>query len=534
MIVRVVHSLRYLAPIPIAIAVLAAVAALGFRIPNEPLVVLLAVTYCAYRGGLGIGLVGSALQLIYTAIFLSDPHHLFVYSGDGLTRTIVWAAVAPGMAVMIGLLRREADRMLARERAAELALLKLNAELEERVGARTAELVEARRMAEAAQAKAWTSEARFRDFADAASDWLWEQDENLRFSYFSSEAFSGSRETAKKHLGKTRREVGNAVLSDAGWDAHEADLAARRPFRNMVTKRYAPDGKLRYTSTSGRPFFDEHGKFRGYRGTARDVTKEMLAELDLERQVNERTEEVHALQRKLVEQERRATLDQLTATVSHELRNPLSAIRNSIYVIANTARAGNLSIERPLDRIDRSLRRCESIIAQLVEYSQIRALQRQSVRIDKWLTKALDEQVLPDGIALTVELGAPRQMVSCDPDHLRRVIAALIENSVQAIERAWNDQPDRGPQRITVRSRVVGERMEIEIADSGPGIAPDVLKRMFEPLYSTKPFGVGLGLPLVKQILDYHGGGIDITSELGHGARAVIWLPVAAAEEIAA
>jgi signal transduction histidine kinase len=536
---RLAHTLWYLAVVPLGVAALLTVSALGFVIPNQPGVLLLAVAYCAYRGGVSIGLVGAAFFILFTVIFFSDPGHLFVLTGDNWTRAIVISVVAPAMGLMIGMLRSEADRNLAREKVVEAELTKLNAELEERVLARTTELVEARNQAEAAQSQASLSEARFRDFALAASDWFWEQDETLRFTYFSPEAFEGSSELAALHLGKTRREINTATLSESEWQEHEADLAARRPFRNLMTKRHGADGHVRYTNTGGQPYFDRNGKFLGYRGTARNVTTEVLGEIELERRVEERTKEVRALQQKLLEQERRATLDQLTATVSHELRNPLSAIRNSIYMIAHTAQINDLHLERPLDRIGRSLLRCENIIAQLVEYSQIRALQRRSVLVDKWLDEVLDEQALPEGVTLVRDLGATGQIVSCDADHLRRVIFSLIENAVQAIERGRNESPEQDasekhPHRIWVRSRRVSDRIEIEIGDNGPGIAPDVLPRIFEPLFSTKTFGVGLGLSLVKQILDYHGGGIDVTSDAGKGARATLWLPSAAANEIAA
>jgi signal transduction histidine kinase len=544
MVPHPVHRWAHLAVVPLGVAMLSMLGAAGINIPNQPGVLLLAVAYCAFRGGLAIGLFGAAMHMIYSAVFFSIPQHLFTYSGDNLTRALVIALVAPAMGLMVGLLRRNADRVAAREKSTETALTKLNAELEQRVLERTVELLQARNMAEAAQSQARVSEERFRDFAMTASDWFWEQDENLRFSFFSPEAFGGSRETAERHLGKTRREVGTAILTDAEWQAHDADLAARRPFRNLVTRRIASDGTIRYTSSSGQPFFDEDGAFRGYRGTARNVTNEVLDEIDLEHRVAERTAEVRSLQQKLVEQERRSTLDQLTATVSHELRNPLSAIRNSLYVITQAARTSNLSIERPLDRINRSIQRCENIISQLVEYSQIRAPQRRNLTLDKWLAELLDEQSLPEGIELVRDLSAPGQIVSCDPDYLRRVVVNLIENAVQAIQRARGDGsdstklisavPDGRSDRISVRSRRDAGRMEIAIVDSGPGIARDVLPRIFEPLFSTKAFGVGLGLPLVKQILDYHGGGIAVTSDAGEGACVTLWLPLTEANEIAA
>jgi PAS domain S-box-containing protein len=531
---RVIATLRSLAIVPAAAAVLWAIGAGGIDIPNQPGVLLLAVVYCAYRGGLAIGLAGAAFHMLYAAMFFSAPHHLFVFTGPNTTRLGVIAIVAPAMAAMVGLLRQSADRMLARERDTEAALKRLNAELEERIAACTEELTAARILAEEAQNQARMSEARFRDFAETASDWFWEQDEQLRFSYFSAEAFGRSRETARRHLGRTRREVGTAMLSEEEWCAHEADLAARRPFRNLVTKRGAPDGSIRYTSSSGKPFFDADGRFRGYRGTARNVTAEMQAEIELERRVGERTEEVRALQAQLIAQERRTTLDQLTATVAHELRNPLSAIRNSIYTIGENAKRAALPIERPLERIDRSLWRCENIIAQLVEYSQLGELKRQLVAADRFLEAVLDSLAIPDGIAVIKDLGAQTQAIACDPERLARAIAKLVENAAQAIEAMRGEGRDGRHHRILVRSRLAQGRLEVEIGDNGRGIAPEVLPRIFEPLFSTKAFGVGLGLPLVKQILDHHGGGIEVLSEIGRGTRAIFWLPVAETKEEAA
>ncbi len=531
---RIGLNLGYLSVVPAGIAALSALGAAGVDIPNQPGVLLLAVAYGAYRGGLAIGLAGAAMLVLYTAIFFATPHHFFVYTHDNFARVVVIALVAPAMGLLVGLLRREADRSLARHEASERALATVNAELEQRVTERTSELLEARYIAEASQALAQHSEERIRDFAEIGADWLWEQDADLRFSFFSDASFNGSREVAQANLGKTRHEVGNGVLTDAEWDAHAADLAARRSFRNLITKRTDANGTVHYTSTSGKPLFDEDGEFCGYRGTARDITATVLAEIELERRVAARTDEVRTLQHKLLEQERRSTLDQLTATVSHELRNPLSAIRNSVYALTQGDAITDPRANRQLERIDRSVQRCENFIAQLAEYSQIRALSPHPVALDTWLGDALDRLSLPPAIVVDRALAAGNGTILADPDCLRRVIAHLVENSIQAMEAAADAQPQHHVWHIDIQSRCVNGRAQIIIADNGPGMSPEVLERAFEPLFSTKSFGVGLGLPLVKQILDFHGGGIEITSAIGRGAKAIVWLPLATAAQIAA
>jgi PAS domain S-box-containing protein len=387
---------------------------------------------------------------------------------------------------------------------------------------------------EATQARLQESEERFRDFAETASDWFWEQDENLRFTYLSNAVESKSGMAVDAHIGKTRREVVDLGVSDEQWRAHDADLAARRPFHNFQFQRMGDDGAIRYIRISGCPVFDAAGRFRGYRGTARNVTSEVEAEIELERRVEQRTAELHSVQEELLRKERLATLGQLTATVSHELRNPLGVIRNTMFTITEAVQASGLKLERALGRIERSIGRCDTIITDLLDYTRIRELQRDQYMIDTWLGEVLDEQRIPDRIELVRDFATGDRAVSFDADRFRRVIINLVDNAAQAIEGGREQAIVALPQRITVRTRIAGGRLEIEIADSGPGIPPNVFERIFEPLFSTKGFGVGLGLPTVKQIMEHHGGGIELTSEPGQGTQAVIWLPLAQAADIAA
>lgn len=386
---------------------------------------------------------------------------------------------------------------------------------------------------EATQARLKESEERFRDFAETASDWFWEQDENLRFSYLSNAVHARSGMPVDEHIGKTRREVIHLGVTEEQWRAHDADLAARRPFHDFQFQRAGDGGVIHHIRISGRPVFDADGRFTGYRGTARNVTTEVEAEIELERRVGERTAELQEVQEELLRKERLATLGQLTATVSHELRNPLGVIRNTMFTITEAVQATGLKLDRALGRVERSIGRCDAIITDLLDYTRIRQLRREKFPLDSWLAEILDEQQIPSRIALVREFGAGDPVVSVDADRLHRVIINLVDNAAQAIE---GDREGVNPATpcITVRTRIAGERVEIEIEDSGPGIPPDIFKRIFEPLFSTKGFGVGLGLPTVRQIMEHHGGNIEMSSEPGHGTSALIWLPLASEAEIAA
>jgi PAS domain S-box-containing protein len=158
---------------------------------------------------------------------------------------------------------------------------------------------------EAGQARLKLSEERFRDFAEASSDWFWEQDQHLRFTAL-SEPVERSGLSVDAHLGKTRREVIFHGVPEVQWAAHQADLDARRPFQNFRFQRMTESGEFRHISVSGKPVFDDVEKFCGYRGTAKDVTDELAYEIELTKR---RAEAEAASQAK----------SEFLATMSHEL-----------------------------------------------------------------------------------------------------------------------------------------------------------------------------------------------------------------------
>jgi PAS domain S-box-containing protein len=122
------------------------------------------------------------------------------------------------------------------------------------------------------------SEARFRALTALSSDWYWEQDEDLRFTYLSGQARALTGYSGESSLGKTRWEIENMEPLSCSWAEHQALLAARQPFRDLECRRIGPDGTLRYLSMSGAPVFDEGGRFKGYQGIGRNITERKRAE----------------------------------------------------------------------------------------------------------------------------------------------------------------------------------------------------------------------------------------------------------------
>jgi signal transduction histidine kinase len=247
------------------------------------------------------------------------------------------------------------------------------------------------------------------------------------------------------------------------------------------------------------------------------------ANATLELRIDERTRELRAAQDEILNKERLAVMGQITATVAHELRNPLSAIKNSTFMLKQIGSAGGSPHERAVTRIEHCVERCDRIVAELLDYTRGRDLRCVVRGFDEWLGELVAELTPPPGGAIDLDLRAGGASVKLDSDRFRRVIINLLDNAVQAMGDA---KPDAAPPRIIVRTRAFEHAIELEIEDNGPGIPPDVLVKVFEPLFSTKSFGTGLGLPTVKQIVEQHAGSIKLTSVVGQGTRASISLPV--------
>lgn len=258
----------------------------------------------------------------------------------------------------------------------------------------------------------------------------------------------------------------------------------------------------------------------------RDITdrKQAEAELaqlneDLERQVEECTQELRSSQFELLKHERLSALGQLTAKVTHDIRNPLSAMRSWLYVIEQKMGNGDPGLTRAMDRVKRSVSRCDGIVDELLDFSRVRDLELEATNIDRWLRDILDEQLLPEGVTLSFEPGLPESLVPIDRERLRRAVVNVVENAVQAIDGKETEG------QVTVSTVRAGDNFEIRIRDTGPGIPEDLRKRVFEPLFSTKNSGCGLGLAVSKEIVEQHGGTIGIEDGPSDGTCFVFRLP---------
>ncbi|BBO81864.1 hypothetical protein DSCO28_24300 [Desulfosarcina ovata subsp. sediminis] len=280
---------------------------------------------------------------------------------------------------------------------------------------------------------------------------------------------------------------------------------------------------------SGAPIRDDKGNVLGVVLIFRDVTekrrsRKALKEYSerLEEMVASRTKELRDAQKELVRKERLAALGQLTATVAHEIRNPLGTVRTSIFSLSeNIERNEKKRVDRALLLAERNILRCDRIITELLDFTRQKNLKKRPVKIDSWLEHLLAEQTIPEEIEYKLALDSGVS-VPVDTEYLRRAVVNVIANALQALEEKGGTEMG-----MTVRTTIAGERIEIGVADTGPGISDDIREKIFEPLFSTKSIGVGLGLSIVEDIMAEHDGGVEIESEPGKGTEVVLWLPVA-------
>ncbi len=247
--------------------------------------------------------------------------------------------------------------------------------------------------------------------------------------------------------------------------------------------------------------------------------RDNLAEL-----VQEKTEQLRDAQEELIRKERLAAMGKLTAAVSHEIRNPLGTVRTSVFSIGDALKRNEMErVGKALKLAERNIVRCDGIIRNLLDYTRIRELYLKSTNIDEWLAELLDEYPVPEGVECVRELNSGVK-ISIDREQLRRAIINVINNAVQALDEEGLDE-----KKLTVVTGVSGKNIEIRIADTGPGIPDELYGKVFEPLFSNKSFGVGMGLAIVKNIMEQHGGGVEIErlgAGRGSGATVILRFPL--------
>ncbi|MDX2176652.1 MAG: ATP-binding protein [Candidatus Sumerlaeia bacterium] len=234
----------------------------------------------------------------------------------------------------------------------------------------------------------------------------------------------------------------------------------------------------------------------------------------------ETNRKLNAMQAKLVSQQRLASIGRLSATLAHEIRNPLGVIRSSAQVIAEEVSPGS-SADVACDIIEEEAVRLNNIITDLLNYSS-----RKQPRISPqelnglllaWLAP-LTDQYARNAVRVTHDFALGVDEVMIDPDQLYQAVLNVLSNARDALL-------EKGGGRIHVATRQPSPlRIELSVQDDGPGMPPVVLQQAQEPFYTTKPKGTGLGLAVCRLLVDRMGGSFEIASEPGKGTRVLFGL----------
>ena len=213
--------------------------------------------------------------------------------------------------------------------------------------------------------------------------------------------------------------------------------------------------------------------------------------------------------------ERLATFGQLVGSIGHELRNPLAVIESSLYILRG--RALDERGQKHVDRIGGQLIIANQIISDLLDMIRDRPLELGPVRPSALLDDVLTAILPPAGVRILVDSLDELPEISADASKLRQVLVNLIDNAIDAVGAAGE---------VRVRGWLDGAELVFAVEDSGPGVDPAIRKRLFEPLITTKAKGIGLGLPLVRRVVERHGGTVSYEPPEGGGARFVVRLPL--------
>lgn len=256
-------------------------------------------------------------------------------------------------------------------------------------------------------------------------------------------------------------------------------------------------------------------------------TAELATALEvLQREVAER-EHAEAERRRLEEEARQAEhfalLGRLAAGVSHEIRNPLGIIYLQADILEEELQRLALAHQAPLlpalSEIKANLARLDDLVQDYLSLVRVATIQQESADLGavmKDFAQALEADLTARGITLKRDGLSQLGQVALHNNTFRRALLNLVQNAMEAM-------PQGGS--LTLRGLQTAAQVQLEVSDTGVGLPAEQLRQIFEPLYTTKPGGTGLGLYLVRQIVTAHGGEITVQSDVGHGTTFVITLP---------
>ena len=366
------------------------------------------------------------------------------------------------------------------------------------------------------------SEQRFRDFAGAASDWFWEMNAELEFSFISDRYFEIAWLGPEAVIGKKWSDLAGTSRTETApekWRAHFYDLDAQRSFRDFEYSIKGKDGDTRYVLISGVPVFGRNGDFRGYRGIGTDETDLKRANIALK----EAKEQAEFASR---------TKTEFLANMSHELRTPLNSIIGFSEMLEGEF-FGPLGSDKNREYagdIKSSGTHLLRIISDILDVSKIEA---GAVELDEkeiYIGETIDACVamvkgrsIEAGVELSTNVPDDLPYLLADLTALKQILLNLLSNAIKFT-------PSGG--KATVKALVDADGASVlKVVDTGIGIAAAEIPKVLEPFSQVGDIitrtheGAGLGLSLAKSLTELHGGTLELESEVGVGTTATVRFP---------
>ncbi len=330
------------------------------------------------------------------------------------------------------------------------------------------------------------------------------------------------------------------ILDRTDYDLYPTDIADqyskydqevinyRKPVSGIEESHLKPSGDYGWSLTEKLPYYDAEGAVVGTIGFALDITERKQAEEQLkkyaaalekarntlEQKVQERTQELKEAHNALIRKEKLAVLGQLSSGVAHELRNPLGVIKNACYFL--NMKIKTIEDEAVKDNIkimSREISTADRIITDLLDFARIREPIRQATDINQLITQTLSKSLIPENITVSTDLPEGMASIAIDPIQTSQIFLNLIENAVHAMGKGGN---------LKIATKVKNGITEIIFTDEGHGIPKENLSKIFEPLFTTKAKGIGLGLSVSNSLAKANGADILVESEEGKGSRFVV------------
>ncbi|TFV79693.1 PAS domain S-box protein [Bradyrhizobium frederickii] len=364
------------------------------------------------------------------------------------------------------------------------------------------------------------SEQRFRDYAETASDWFWESGPDHRMTRVTDPA-NAIGIVSSRLIGQVPWEFAADFESEPEkWRQFRATIDAHLPFRDFVYRTSNEIGASFYVQASGKPIFDGSGKFLGYRGGAADVSSAVRA-----KQAEQELREVKA---ELAHVTRVTTLGELTASIAHEINQPLAGVIANADACIRWLQHDPPDLEaarRSVEWIIDDGKRASEVILRVRALAKKTDFEKVSLDVNDLArdTIALVHRELSShAVSVRTNLAPNLPKIFRDRIQLQQVMINLVMNGIDAM-----DSVEDCSRELVIRSSQNDSgRVVVAVTDCGIGIRPEVAERLFNPFFTTKSAGLGMGLSICRSIVEAHGGWISASGKDGFGATFEVVLPL--------